>query len=77
MTHLTATDAISSNSYRYFAELASTTLDFDGVPEYFRIVDIVVAEPTQQAIEREIALQDWLKDYSLISYWQPSDNCPF
>ncbi len=79
MTYLTASDPTQSGSYRYFAELASTELDYDGVPEYFRIVDVQVSEPTQTAIEHEIAARDWLKGYTLINYWQPEDcsNCPF
>lgn len=77
MSYLTASDATADNSYRFFAELASTKLDYDGIPEYFRIIDVVVAEPTQQAIEREIAKCDWLKEYSLISYWKPEPYTSF
>lgn len=72
MPYLTATDATPVDSHRFYAELASTKLDPDGVPEYFRIIDIVVAEPSSAAIERKIASRDWLKDYSLVSYWQQS-----
>jgi len=77
MPYLTATNATPVDSHRFYAELASSQLDYDGSPEYFRIIDIQVAEPTQQAIEREIAACDWLKGYTLINYWRPQDNCPF
>jgi len=74
---LTAADTLSANqTYRYFCELASTQLDYDGIPETFRIVDVLVmAQPTQSAIENALNSGDWLQGYSLVSYWQPEDCC--
>lgn len=77
MTYLTADNATPTDSYRFFAELASCELDPEGIPEYFRTIDVVVAEPTQEAIEKEITSRPWLKGYSLISYWTVDDGCPF
>lgn len=78
MTYLTAPDAVGAkHSYRYYVELASTQLDDDGIPERFRVVDVVVVQPTQSAIENVLSSNDWLQGYSLTSYWQPEDCCCF
>jgi len=75
---LTVSEALSANhTYRYFCELASTQLDYDGIPKTFRVVRIVVAEPTQSVIENTLFSGDWLQGYSLVSYWQPEDCCFF
>lgn len=75
---LTAPEAkTAARTYRYYVELASTQLDFDGVPEFFRLVDVVVAVPTQEAIVKAIADCQFLKGYELISYWTPEDEAPF
>ena len=75
---LTAPEALSANhTYSYFCELASTQLDYDGIPETSHVVDVVVAEPTQSAIENALSPGDWLQGYSLVSYWQPLYCCCF
>lgn len=75
---LTAPEALSTNhTYRYFCELASTQLDYDGIPETFHVADVVVAEPTQSAIKKALSSGNWLQGYSLVSYWQPEDCCCF
>lgn len=66
----------ATHTYRYYVELASTQLDFDGVPEFFCVVD-VVAVPTQEAIIKAIFDCEFLKGYELISYWIPEDEAPF
>lgn len=72
MTYLTSPVASGSDQYRYIAELASDELDQDGVPLDFIKADVVVAEPTQKTIEREIAACPWLEGYTLVSYWKPA-----
>jgi len=75
MTYLTAPEAHSTNqrTYRYFVELASDELDFEGVPERFKIVDVVVTEPTEAAIKTLVAATHWLKGYTMVSHWIPDD----
>jgi hypothetical protein len=79
MTYLTSDTAHTSpNQYRYFVELASTKLDPDGVPEFWRVIDLVVAQPTKEAVKSAIAQCEWLKGYELVSYWEPDfDAAPF
>lgn len=76
---LAASEALSTKHiHRYFCDLASTQLDYNGVPEIFRVVGIVLAEPTKSAIEDVISVIsscDWLQSYSLVSYWQPLYCC--
>ena len=75
---LTASEALSANqTYRYFCELVSIQLDYDGIPETFRVVDVLVAQPTQSAIENALDSGDWLEGYSLVNYWLPEDCCCF
>ncbi len=75
---LTAPEALSANhTHKYFCELASTQLDYDGIPETFHVVGVVVAEPTQSAIENTLSSGYCLQGYSLVSYWQPEDCCCF
>jgi len=77
---LTAPDAreTKQQTYRYFVELASNELGYEGVPERFRIVDVVVMEPTQEAIESLIAAAGWLDGWRIVSNWVPvEEDCPF
>ena len=75
---LTASEALSAKrAHRYFCELASTQLDYEGIPETFHVVDVVVAEPTQSAIENALSSGDWLQGHFLVSYWQPLYCCCF
>lgn len=79
MTYLTAADAIGAKQcYRYYVELASSQRDCEGVPEFTRTIDVVVTQPTPEAISQLIAACSWLKDYSIVSYNEPSFNeAPF
>lgn len=78
MPYLTAPSAQKTErTYRFFVELASDKLDYEGVPESFQIVDVVVLENSEQAIKTLIASAGWLKGYTMISHWIPEDNCPF
>lgn len=69
--------ATKQRTYRYFVELASSKLDCQGVPETSRIVDVVVLEPTKEAIQQLITAAGWLQDYKIISHWIPDDCSEF
>lgn len=67
----------TERTYRYFVELASDKLDFEGVPESFQIIDVVVLEPTEAAISTLIAATGWLQGYTMVSHWTPEDCTEF
>ncbi|MDV2997874.1 MAG: hypothetical protein N4J56_007579 [Chroococcidiopsis sp. SAG 2025] len=79
MAYLTAADAIGANQcYRYYVDLASEERDYQGVPEYTRTIDVVVTQPSKEAIAQLIAACSWLKGYSVVSYNKPSsEEAPF
>ena len=78
MPYLTAPSAQKTErTYRFFVELASDKLDYEGVPESFQMIDVVVLENTEQAIKTLIASAGWLAGYSIVAHWVPEDNCPF
>lgn len=56
--------------YRYFVELVSnkTQLQEDRpIPIHTQVIDVVVTQPTEEAIAQLIATCNWLKDYSIVS----------
>lgn len=76
MKYLTASNAVGAkHSYRYYVELASDELDHEGVPESYRIVDVVVLENTLDAIKAVITAADWLSGYTIAAHWLPKDGC--
>jgi len=79
MTYLTASEAKTTKqqTYRYLVELVSNQLDYKGVPESHKIVDVVVLENTLEAIKAVIAAANWLSDCIIVSYWLPSDSAEF
>jgi len=79
MTLLTSPEArtAKTRTYRFYVELASTNCDYEGVPEWTRTIDVVVSEPTLEAITQLIAACEWLQGYELVSFWQPEDSAPF
>ena len=78
MTYLTAPDAISAKqSYRYYVEVACLKRDFEGVPEFTRTIDVVVTQPTPDALRQLINACGWLNGYELVSYWEPDYIAPF
>lgn len=78
---LTSNEATASNEHRFYVELSSKELELDSqeipVPKDFKLIDLVVAEPTEQAIRAAIAATNWLKGYSIVSWWKPEDESPF
>ncbi|MDV2997024.1 MAG: hypothetical protein N4J56_006729 [Chroococcidiopsis sp. SAG 2025] len=79
MTYLTAPDAIGAKQwYRYYVELASEERDCEGVPEFTRTIDVVVTQPSKDAIAQLVSACSWLKGYSVVSYNKPSfEEAPF
>lgn len=81
---LTAPEAITTNTqtYRYFVELASVESEVDkegfDVPVAYRTIDVVVMEPTCDAIALLIDSCEWLKGYQMVSHWAPElEDAPF
>ena len=80
---LTAPEALAQPTiaHRYMVELASLELELDflgvPVPVDYQTVDVVVTEPTKTAIQTLIAAADWLKGYTMVSYWIPDDCAEF
>lgn len=75
MPYLSATSAQKTErTYRYFVELTSNKLDHEGVPERVQIVDVVVLEPSEEAIYILIAAAGWLDGWSMVSCWVPDTS---
>lgn len=73
---LTAEQCISTHcTYRYMVQLASKEVDYEGVPERTQLIDLVVKEPTPEAIALLLEASGYLKDWQIASYWQPTDGC--
>lgn len=82
MPYLTAPTAQEIKlTYRYFAELASLELDYEGLSMHYQVIDLVVLEPTEEAVKTLIAAAGWLKGYTLVSFWSPqpdsNEDAPF
>lgn len=67
--------------HRFIVELASHEVELDTwgipVPVDFKTIDVVVTEPTREAISAQIVDYQWLKGYSIVDYWQPDSDYPF
>lgn len=70
-----------SVGHKYFVELASIKWELQdsrAVPVSSQILDVVVVEPTIQAIERLLVSGGWLKDWQIVSYSRPdAHEAPF
>ena len=56
--------------YRYFVELVSRNCELQddrAVPASTQVIDVVVVEPTLQAIEQLLAATGWLKSWQIVS----------
>lgn len=74
---LTAKEVLTNKvaEYRYLVELASKQVQFQedrAVPLDTQVIDVVVTQPTYDAIAQLIATCSWLKGYSIVSYNKPS-----
>ena len=67
--------------HKYFVELASIKWELQdsrAVPVSAQEIDVLVAEPTIQAIERLLVSGGWLKDWQIVSYSRPdAHEAPF
>ena len=75
---INTTDGINGvKSYRYLAELASNAMDDEEIPMDFKVVDVMVAEPSEAAILELLGEKGWLKNWGLVSFWQEVDGDEF
>jgi len=67
--------------YKFFVELVSKQVEFQDdrlVPVRTQILDVVVVEPTREAIERLLASCGWLEQWQIVSYSRPdATDAPF
>lgn len=75
MSHqlLTAPEALAqpTQAKRYMVELASSTLDFEGVTVNVKTIDVCVTE--EAAIATVLQAAGHLHGYSIKTYWVPTD----
>jgi len=80
---LTAPEVFSKKlvGYRFWVELAAKKHELQdnrAVPISTQTIDIVVTQPTEDAIASLVAACSWLKGYEVVSYNEPSfDEAPF
>ncbi|OWY63875.1 hypothetical protein B7486_50500 [cyanobacterium TDX16] len=61
--------------HRYLVELVSKQVELQeerAVPASTRTIDLVVTEPSKEAIASRVAACSWLKGYEIVSYKEPS-----
>lgn len=66
--------------HRFFVELISHSYELQDdypVPRKSLVVDVVVVEPTEEAIKALVAGCGWLRNHTLIKFWQPLDSSEF
>lgn len=73
---LTAPGAIAqpTQSKRFMVELTSNTLDWEGVPESVKKLDVCVVEPTLEAIAVFLKAVGYLDGWRIVSHWVP-ESC--
>jgi hypothetical protein len=64
-------------TYRFYAELASNELDYEGIPERVCIVDVVVTLPCEAAVRQLLDQKGWLNEWGIIGIWVPEEDSPF
>ena len=81
---LTSAEVIEQKlpGHRFMVELATLELEIDEegipVPKDFKVIEVVVAKPTAEAIEQLIAAVPFLDAYSVVSFSLPEEgDCPF
>lgn len=62
-----------TQAHRYMVDLASNDLDFEGVPTSYKTVDVVVDEPTEDAIATLLQDGGHLEGYGIVKCWTPED----
>lgn len=65
----------------YKVELASIESELDAygneVPVNFKTIDVVVTEPTEQAVRVLIGATDWLDGFGIVQIWKTEDGTEF
>ena len=74
---LTAPQVQPTQAHRYMVELASNDLELDAygeaVPKDFKTLDVVVSEPTIEALTTLLQVTGYLNGYGIVSHWIPED----
>lgn len=65
--------AKKQKSFRYMVNLYSLDLDAWGIPADDITLDVVVTEPTAEAVENFLKTLGWLTDWKIASIWEPED----
>ncbi len=76
---LTAPEALAQPALatRYMVELASNEVELDAygvpVPSDYKRLDVVVTEPTFDAIEQLLQITGNLDGWGIVNHWTPED----
>lgn len=60
--------------HRYLVKLVSLQVQLQedrAVPVNTQVIDVVVVEPTQNAVEQLLAATGWLESWQIVSYFKP------
>lgn len=79
MTYLSVPDIVGAKQwYCYVVDLASEQIDYQNVPNFTRTIDVVVSQPTQEAIGQLVTACGWLKSCEIVSDHELCfDEAPF
>ncbi len=61
-------------AYRYTVEVASYTCDRDGIPDTWKILDVVVSERSIEKVRELVETTPWLKGFGITSYWEETED---
>lgn len=74
---ITASKIQPTKAHRFLVELASNDLELDAygeaVPKNFKTLDVVVSEPTKEAITTLLQVAGHLDNWGIVSHWIPED----
>lgn len=81
LTQVADATQVTQVAYRFLVELALCELTYDDelneVPTDYQIVDVVVNEPTEQAIFNLLKERGYLQKWGVVSYWQEQEGDEF
>lgn len=61
-------------AYRYTVEMASYSCDFDGIPDDWKILDVVVSERSIEKVREVIRANPRFNDYGITNYWEETED---
>lgn len=74
---LTALQVQPTQAHRFMVELASNDLELgaygEAVPKDFKTLDVVVADPTKEAIATLLQVAGHLDGWGIVDHWIPTD----